>query len=58
MGITVTYRGMLPKDLARRQNSDDYVNSDEVTPAVKHGIKYLVDFIRQPDGKSLGNPRR
>ena len=25
-----------------------------LTPAVKHGIKYLVDFIRQPDGKILG----
>ena len=26
----------------------------EVTSAVNNGEKYLVDFIRQPDGKSLG----
>ena len=27
-----------------------------VTPAVKYGVKHLVDLIRQPDGKSLGTP--
>ena len=29
-----------------------------MTPAVYNGEKYLVDYVRQPDGKSLGNPRR
>ena len=27
-----------------------------VTPAVKNGEKHLVDYVRQPDGKSLGTP--
>ena len=25
-----------------------------MTPAVNNGIKHLVDYVRQPDGKSLG----
>ena len=28
----------------------------ELTPAVKNGEKHLVDYVRQPDGKSLGTP--
>ena len=27
-----------------------------LTPAVNNGEKHLVDYIRQPDGKSLGIP--
>ena len=27
-----------------------------MTPAVKNGEKHLVDYVRQPDGKSLGLP--
>ena len=27
-----------------------------LTPAVKNGEKHLVDYVRQPDGKSLGLP--
>ena len=27
-----------------------------MTPAVKNGEKHLVDYVRQPDGKSLGTP--
>ena len=27
---------------------------DVLTPAVNNGEKHLVDFIKQPDGKSLG----
>ena len=29
---------------------------DNMTPAVNNGEKHLVDYIRQPDGKSLGIP--
>ena len=28
----------------------------QMTPAVNNGEKHLVDYIRQPDGKSLGIP--
>jgi hypothetical protein len=29
-------------------------SAEFMTPAVKYGIKHLVDIIRQPDDKSLG----
>lgn len=29
---------------------------NKLTPAVNNGEKHLVDYIRQPDGKSLGIP--
>ena len=29
-------------------------SAEFMTSAVKNGEKHLVDFIRQPDGKSLG----
>lgn len=28
--------------------------SSDMTPAVKNGEKHLVDYVRQPDDKSLG----
>ena len=31
-------------------------NKSKLTPAVNNGEKHLVDYIRQPDGKSLGIP--
>ena len=29
---------------------------EPLTPAVNNGEKHLVDYVRQPDGKSLGTP--
>ena len=29
---------------------------EPLTPAVNNGIKNLVDYVKQPDGKSLGTP--
>lgn len=35
--------------------ADDRISDDRcLTSAVNNGEKHLVDFIRQPDGKSLG----
>ena len=31
-----------------------FISLYELTSAVNNGEKHLVDFIRQPDGKSLG----
>ena len=41
----------------KRYNCDDpLITSIIVTPAVKNGEKHLVDYVSQPDGKSLGTP--
>lgn len=33
-----------------------FYEREGLTPAVKNGEKHLVDYVRQPDGKSLGTP--
>ena len=36
--------------------SGSFKFNEVMTPAVKNGEKHLVDYVRQPDGKSLGTP--
>ena len=37
-------------------SSANFLAEKPLTPAVKNGEKHLVDYVRQPDGKSLGTP--
>ncbi|WP_201530408.1 hypothetical protein [Psychrobacter sanguinis] len=47
---TVSFANEVPTDSIAPQDH----SLESLTSAVNNGEKHLVDFIRQPDGKSLG----
>ena len=51
--ISITHTAITDQAGLSHINTGNF-KQEEVTSAVNNGEKHLVDFIRQPDGKSLG----